>query len=105
MLETIEGEITESTVPLLAVRLEIIDGYWLRFQKAQSSLLVDFAHSDEISCTMSEVERSTQLMYTAAKAKLLQERSKLTIEQTKPRALRPSEMSGQLGAFNLRQRY
>lgn len=33
MLETIEIEIAESTVSLLTVRLEILDGYWLRFQK------------------------------------------------------------------------
>lgn len=92
MLATIECELTESTVPLLAVRLEILDGYWLRFQEAQRSLLVDFAHIDDISCTMGEVERNTQMMYTAAKSKLLQKRSELTIEQTRPRAPRASEI-------------
>lgn len=92
MLATIECEITESTVPLLAVRLEILDGYWLRFQEAQRSLLVDFAHIDDISCTMDEVERNTQLMYTAAKSKLLQKRSELTVEQTRRRAPRASEI-------------
>lgn len=90
MLATVEFD--ESTVSVLDVQLEILNGYWGRFQEAQRSLLVDFAHIEEISCTMSEIERNTQLMYTAAKSKLLHERSKLTIQQTKPKAPRASEI-------------
>lgn len=90
MLVTVE--FAESTVPVLDVQLEILNGYWGRFQEAQRSLLVDVAHIDEISCTINEVERDMQRMYTAAKLKLLHERSKLTIQQTKPKAPRVSDI-------------
>lgn len=92
MLTTIEDETALLTGPLVAVQLEILDGYWLRFQDVQRNLLVEFAHVNEVSTTMSDVERHTQLLYATAKAKLIQSRSQLTVEQLRPRAPRASEI-------------
>lgn len=80
ILTTIEKETAQQTVPQLAVQLEILDGYWLRFQDVQRNLLVDFAHIDEISATMGDIEHNTQQIYATAKSKLMQLHSQLSVE-------------------------
>lgn len=92
MLAAIENDYAELTAPYVAVRLEILDGYWLRFQEIQRSLLIDFAHINAVSDTMSEIERNTQVLYAAANVKLLQQQTQLPAEPPKPRAPRVSEI-------------
>lgn len=87
-----ENETTGLTAAQLAVQLEILDGYWSRFQDVQRCLMVEYAHIEEVSCTMGEVERDTQSSYVAAKAQLLQQQSQLQIIQQRPRAPRASEI-------------
>lgn len=92
MLAAAVDNVTELTVQHLTVRREILDGYWLRFQEAQRSLLVAYSHIESISSSMSEIEHHTQELYTAARAKLMQQHSQLPLEQPKPKAPRASEI-------------
>lgn len=92
MLATTESDVNELTVQHLAVRREILDGYWHRFQEAQRSLLVAYSHIEDIITSMSEIEYRTQALYAAAKAKLMHQHSQLPVEQPRPRAPRASEI-------------
>lgn len=92
ILTEMENQTNALSVPELAVRLEILDGYWSRFQDVQRELLVNFSYIDEIFNTINESERNTQASYPAAKTKLLQLHSTVPVENAKPRASRASEI-------------
>lgn len=92
MVTNIENDAAELTAPQLAVRLEILDGYWNRFEEAQRSLLVEYTHVTAITETLSQVEHDTQQLYADTKSALLQRQTLLPAEEPRRRAPRASEI-------------
>lgn len=82
----------ELTAPQLAVRLEILDGYWDRFQESQRSLLLGYSNVDAINEPMAQIEQDTQRMYADTKAALIQRHARLPVEEPTRRAPRASEI-------------
>lgn len=98
MMATVSNIDIELTAPQLAVRLEILDGYWDRFQGAQRGLIMEFSNVDAVNESMGQVEQDTQQMYADAKAALIQRHAQLPVEEPMRRAPRASEIK--LPAFS-----
>lgn len=82
----------ELTAPQMAVRLEILDGYWIRFQDVQHRLLMEFSNIEAVNESMSQIEQDTQRMYADAKAALLQRQLQLPAKEPMRRAPRACEI-------------
>lgn len=54
------------------MRLDVLEGYWVRFQNAQRQLVLEFSHIEIIADTVDEVERATLQLYADAKALMTQ---------------------------------
>lgn len=92
MMTAVQNVDVELTAPQLAVRLEILDGYWDQFQGAQRSLLMEFSNVDAVNETMAQIEQDTQEIYADAKAVLIQRHAQLPLVEPMRRAPRASEI-------------
>lgn len=82
------------TVAQLNARLDVLEGYWSRFQNAQRQLVLDHSDIEVISDTLDDVERHTMQLYADTKASMNQYKTQLQATAAPPplRALRPSEI-------------
>lgn len=80
-------------VAQLNARLDVLEGYWLRFQNAQCKLVLEHSNIEIIADSVDDAEQCTMLLYADVKASLNQYKAQLQAT-TAPqlRTLRPSEI-------------
>lgn len=84
---------TDWTVAQLNARLDVLEGYWTRFQQAQRQLVMEHSDIEVVADTLDDVEQTTLHLYADTKASMNQCKTLLqAITAPQPRTLRPSEI-------------
>lgn len=81
----------EWTITMLNARLDLLEGYWSRFQAAQRQLVMEHSANKAIGATLGDFESSTADGYAMAKAEI--NRLKAIQEAAAPLPQRPPRVS------------